>query len=527
MLAPEFPLPESTLLRGPVQYNGFDGLFLLHSAIAIGAAHDSAERYPPPRCHPQTRKVVFEIILAWTKNAPRGSRVMYVQGEGGSGKTAISQTVAEYCAHTGQLGASFFFAHNKGDLSDGRLLFPTIAYKLAKVVPDLRVPISKAIQSDTTILSDEPEVQVEKLIIEPYRTIPHPPIPTLVVIDGLDGCEGTEMQQRILTLIAQLVIVHRLPLCFFITSRPNPAIQALFDGPMFHKMATRIPLELFVSDADMRTYLRSEFLSIRERWHAAIPEAWPSTDAVELLVGKSRSAGYLYASTVIRYVDDPRGDPVQRLYDLVVAAAAPGALSTVDDLYLHILSSGDHDTGKLLRAMGPLTCTFATLPSTELERLLNTEQGQIYKSLNHVRALVDIPPPRMLTGGPCIAQATTTEFLIDPGRAAHLWVDVGTHHAELASGCIRYIGEILDGLDDINLATYQYVRRRWTEHLQRAVPTPILLEQLGDVRFVYSRTISEVQIVISWLQCHPDVPSEIMRLWQSWAGELLHLQQPL
>nr|GAT60646.1 predicted protein [Mycena chlorophos] len=439
MLAPEFPLPESTLLRGPVQYNGFDGLFLLHSAIAIGAAHDSAERYPPPRCHPQTRKVVFEIILAWTKNAPRGSRVMYVQGEGGSGKTAISQTVAEYCAHTGQLGASFFFAHNKGDLSDGRLLFPTIAYKLAKVVPDLRVPISKAIQSDTTILSDEPEVQVEKLIIEPYRTIPHPPIPTLVVIDGLDGCEGTEMQQRILTLIAQLVIVHRLPLCFFITSRPNPAIQALFDGPIFDKMATRIPLELFVSDADMRTYLRSEFLSVRERWHAAIPEAWPSTDAVELLVGKSRSAGYLYASTVIRYVDDPRGDPVQRLYEL----------------------------------------------------------------------------------------ATTTEFLTDPGRAAHLWVDVGTHHAELASGCIRYIGEILDGLDDINLATYQYVRQRWTEHLQRAVPTPILLEQLGDVRFVYSRTLSEVQIVISWLQCHPDVPSEIMRLWQSWAGELLHLQQPL
>ncbi|KAJ7048156.1 hypothetical protein C8F01DRAFT_156161 [Mycena amicta] len=491
----EYNLPFS-----PVQYNGFDGLFILHSAIAAGAAHDSAERYPPPRCHPQTRKVVFEIILAWTKNAQRGPRIMWVHGDGGCGKTAISQTVAEYCAHSGQLGASFFFSHNKGDLSDGRLLFPTIAYKLASIVPGLRVPISRAIQSDTTILGDSLEVQVEKLIIEPYRTIHHPPVPTLVVIDGLDACEGAEMQQRILTIIAQIVVVHRLPLCFFITSRLLPVIQTAFDNPMFRKVSTHIPLEVFISDDDVRTFLRSEFAAIQQYHAPGIPEPWPSTDVVELLVNKS-GGHFLYPSTVIRYIDDPRGNPAERLVEVVVAAAAQSNLSPTDQLYHHILSN---DTSALLRAVGPLACTYAAIPSSELELLLNTGRGEISGALDN---------------------ATTTEFLTDLGRAGHFWVDISAHHAELASGCIRYIEQYLDGLEGINLASYQYVRRRWTKHLENAAPTATLLDQLREPRFVYSRVLPEVHIVISWLQRIPDVPADLLYLWQSWAAEQLQ-QQP-
>ncbi|KAF7294442.1 NACHT domain-containing protein [Mycena kentingensis (nom. inval.)] len=486
--------------RPVAPYNAVDGLLLLHSAIAIGASYDSAERYPPPKCHPQTRKVVFEIILAWTQNAPRGPRVMWVHGDGGSGKTAISQTVAEYCAHTGQLGASFFFAHNKGDRSDGRLLFPTIAYKLASVIPDLRAAISHAIQLDTTILGDSLEVQAQRLLVEPYRTIHHPPIPTLVIIDGLDACEGDDIQQRILTIIAQLVVVHRLPLCFFVTGRPDPAIQSAFDSPMFHKVSTRIPLEVFVSDEDVRTFLRSEFASIRQ-YHSPImpgvPEPWPSTDVVELLVNKS-AGSFLYPSTVIKYVDDTRGNPADRLVEVVVAATAPTTLSAIDQLYHHILASSG-DASAVLNAVGPLACTYGAVPPSELELLLNTAPGEITLALDNT---------------------TTIEFLTDIGRASlKFWVDVGTYHAQLAGGCIRYLQQHLDGLEGINLASYQYVRRRWTKHLENSAPTNDLFEQLSEPRFIYSRTLAEVQKVIAWLQILPEMPIDLLDLWQTWAAE--------
>jgi hypothetical protein len=33
--------------------------------VSLGAIHDSGERYPPPTCHPATRKAVRQIILDW------------------------------------------------------------------------------------------------------------------------------------------------------------------------------------------------------------------------------------------------------------------------------------------------------------------------------------------------------------------------------------------------------------------------------------------------------------------------------
>ncbi|KAJ7095996.1 hypothetical protein C8R43DRAFT_1081839 [Mycena crocata] len=445
------PRDDFNLRSNPSHYTGEDGLYLLHSAIAVGGSYDSVERYPPPRCHPQTRKVVFEIILSWTTNVLHGPRVLWVHGEPGSGKSAISQTVSEYCAQSGQLGASFFFSYRQGDLSDGMLLFPTIAYKLASVIPGMRTPLSRAIQYDTSILTQSLEVQVHKLLVEPLRSIPAPPIPTLIVIDGLDACNGDEMQHRILTLITQIILVHRLPLCFFITSRLEPHLQATFDSPSFLKISNRIPLDVFASDTDVRNFLRAEFNSIRQhhdRTMTGIPHPWPSEDVIELLVHKS-GGHFLYPATVLKYVDDNLGRPAERLVEVVVAAASPSIRPPIDELYHHILS-GSPEPAALLRVLGSVIALYAPLPPKQLEMLLGVD---VYAALRAVHALVNVPEP---TGSPPlravnIPQRCTTEFLIDAPRARHFWIDAGTYHAELARGCIRYIGEHLDDADELDL----------------------------------------------------------------------------
>jgi hypothetical protein len=405
--------------------------------------------------------VVFEIILSWTNNALHGPRVLWVHGEAGSGKSAISQTVAEYCAQSGQLGATFFFSHGKGDLSDGRLLFPTIAYKLAGAMPGLRAPLSRAIQANTSILTQSLEAQVQKLIVEPFNTIRHPPIPTLIVIDGLDACESAEMQHRILTLIAQLIVVHRLPLCFFITSRLQPHLQVTFDTPVYRKISNRIPLDVFISDTDVRNFLRSEFATIRQ-YHqqamAGIPDPWPSEDVIELIVQKS-GGQFLYPATVLKYVDDNSRRPAERLTEIVVAAVSASASpwSPTDQLYHHVLSTSPNPAA-LLRILGPLVVLYAPLPPKELEMLIGAGPGEVAATLRDMHALVDVPDPHASSPSQTvrIPQPSTTEFLVDIHRSLPFWIEPGKYHAEVTRGCIRYIGDFMDNAEHLDLCVILY-----------------------------------------------------------------------
>ncbi|KAJ6554863.1 hypothetical protein B0H19DRAFT_1154653 [Mycena capillaripes] len=521
------PLPRDhfEFPNSPHHYSGEDGLHLLHSAIATGASYDSIQRHPPPRCHPETRKAVFEIILSWTQHALDGPRVLWAHGEAGSGKSAISQTVSEYFAQTGQLGATFFFCHSKGDLSDGRLLFLTLAYKLAAALPSLRAPLSNAIQANPAILTHALEAQVQKLIIEPFYTIHQPLIPTLVVIDGLDACESTEMQVQILRLIAQLIVVHRLPLCFLITSRLQPHLQAAFDTPVYRTLSTRIPLDVFSSDLEVRAFLRSEFATIQQ-YHqhtvAGIPDPWPSEEVMEFIVQKC-GGQFLYPATVLKYVDGNTERPAERLTKLVAAAASAqaAALSPTDQLYHHVLSTCP-DPAALLRILGSLVVLYAPLALRELEMLIGSKPRHVSDILRDMHALVDVPDSGSSSAQETlhIAQPSTMEFLVERDRALQFWIDTGKYHAEIARGCIRYLRDFMDNVEHLDLTLYQYTRRNWTRHLSEAIPSPELLNDLRRPRFLYSRVLFEVQAVIAWLKTIPNSPHDVLRLWENWQVQL-------
>jgi hypothetical protein len=42
-----------------------EALHILGEAAFLGAIHDSAERYPPQNCHPNTREAVRKTIMDW------------------------------------------------------------------------------------------------------------------------------------------------------------------------------------------------------------------------------------------------------------------------------------------------------------------------------------------------------------------------------------------------------------------------------------------------------------------------------
>ncbi len=57
--------------------------------------HDSLARYPPPRCHPDTRKKVLKVITDWIEDSYPRQRIVWLNGPAGAGKSAIAQTSSQ------------------------------------------------------------------------------------------------------------------------------------------------------------------------------------------------------------------------------------------------------------------------------------------------------------------------------------------------------------------------------------------------------------------------------------------------
>jgi ABC-type glutathione transport system ATPase component len=108
------------------------GLHILSQSTSLGAMHDSSERFPPPKCHPDTRHEVIRVVMQWIEDDYPDSSVFWIYGPAGAGKSAIAQTLAELIQASGRsYGGSFFFSRGKIGRDQAHHLFTTIAYQLA------------------------------------------------------------------------------------------------------------------------------------------------------------------------------------------------------------------------------------------------------------------------------------------------------------------------------------------------------------------------------------------------------------
>ncbi|KAJ7238950.1 hypothetical protein C8J57DRAFT_1373310 [Mycena rebaudengoi] len=108
-------------------------LQILHRVAANDASHDAGERSPPPQCHPETRTDILAELRDWSLEAGPTSRILWLHGPAGAGKSAVAQTLCQDLQAEGRLGASFFFKRGDASRGDGMKLFPTIAYHLRPV----------------------------------------------------------------------------------------------------------------------------------------------------------------------------------------------------------------------------------------------------------------------------------------------------------------------------------------------------------------------------------------------------------
>ncbi|TFK34586.1 hypothetical protein BDQ12DRAFT_715252 [Crucibulum laeve] len=379
--------------------NRINGFEQLRTSIAEGAFHNSYERFDPPKCHPETRTAVIDMIMAWVNNRQRTSSIMWLHGPAGAGKSAIVQTITEECEKSKTLCASFFFSRTAAKRNTADHLIATISHQLIRVIPQLENSVIKAVESDSALFSlslRNPILDLMEVNLWPKDC------PQFVAIDGLDECNNPTIQKLILTVISEALISSNIPLCFLVASRPELALREAFNTESVLKLSTRLALDdTFDPDKDIEIFLRSKFTEIIQthQLRPSLLHEWPSDDTTRTLVRRS-SGQFIYASVVMKYLGNPRKSPVKGL-NIILGLAPPGTdtpYSPLDQLYHYILSNVDDypATSRVLGAILYIANRYASDHSVgktldDLDFLLLLERGDAALYLSDLHSVVYVP----------------------------------------------------------------------------------------------------------------------------------------
>ena len=404
---------------------------LLRLGVSLGAIHDSAERYPPPNCHPDTRKAVRQIILDWIHSESLESFFFWLYGPAGAGKTAILQAIAEFLCDPSEssqnFGGSFFFSRGKQGRDGGHFLFSTIAYQLALNVPGLRQHVDRIMELNPTLHSKSMNVQLQSLIVDAFRNLsPLPQRSYLVIIDGLDECHDKATQQLILQLLCETITVHKLPLRFLIGSRPESHIRDSFDQESLRTVTRRVILdETFNPGRDIQVFLIDGFAKIcaNNPILSHVKQPWPEEGIIDLLVQRS-SGQFIYAATVLKFVRADFCNPTKRL--ALVLKPDPTAFSDLDQLYTQILSVYPSEVN-IVQALGFIIGIGRS--SEVIEDILEMEEGELKLLLCGLSSLMEDGNRESLNKDltsyviPHFAHASFSEYLFDSSRSGPFHVD--------------------------------------------------------------------------------------------------------
>lgn len=463
---------------------------------AKGTSYNSAERSHVVPCLDNTRTNLKRRIVDWLLD-PNAPAVFWLKGMAGTGKSTVAQSIAELCAEENYLAANYFFARDKALHQTMQYFFPTLAHQLSEFDIRLIPFLAQVVQTQSRLNDVNYSAQFRPLITQPLedlrRIVPSLFFPMAIVVDAIDECENNRDAKGVLSLLLSGKIQgpKRPDLKIFITSRPEPHIQATFDA------AASTSLQRFVahdidSEEDVKNdiamYLQQGFKNIQlenPRCFRTRKAPWPTQFEMKKLLQRSGQL-FIYAALVLKFVGDPRLHPMEQLR-IVLDAHREGqsqVYADLDDLYRQIILQ-DPKLDRVHAVIGSILLVFEPLSSMELEILLELEDGNADKTLQWLQSVLAIPsdeeqPIRLY-------HPSFHDFLTNKDRAGDLYLDPAVQHGRLARACSRIIQigwptwQTGEGVTNAHLRLFRYACTRWAYHLCRSdTSDPTLPQYLNN-----------------------------------------------
>ncbi|KAJ3499345.1 hypothetical protein NMY22_g19519 [Coprinellus aureogranulatus] len=448
-----------------------------------------SQSYDGPRCDPDTRVDVLADIDAWIQNTASPQKILCITGPVGCGKSALQRTTAEKYNAKGALASAFFFSSSDPTRDDTVHFVPTIAYQLAGIDPGIKSTIIQCIDTDPLVFKKSLRSQMEAMVISPLRqahlkarlsgtdTIP---LPTVVIVDGLDECKGESMQTELLKALEHLVrslATVGLHLRIIITSRPEWT-TSIWSAVEKSSLVRHVKLaDEYDATEDIRGYVErqlGEIASMSRDPRVRAKGGWPAEEDVEALV-QNASGQFIYVVVALCYIAERHSSPVDRLQSVLAWSPPDSAakhqahpLSPLDALYAGILRNAQkayeafenatgvddivmlirlHQLNKEARFASLLDEDRVSLDLAGFEAFLGMQDGETYGLISDMRSLLTIREAGvtlpMLESTQESAQGapedyerihfyhiSLLDFLDDPTRAGEMYVsnaDVAAH----------------------------------------------------------------------------------------------------
>ncbi|KAG8759099.1 hypothetical protein FRC11_002526 [Ceratobasidium sp. 423] len=493
-----------------------------HDALFDSSYADKIERGP---CLENTRATVLDGIRGWIHN-PNETKVYWINGMAGTGKTTIAYSICEELARSKQLGASYFVSRTSSACQDVSRILPTIAYQLAHVSDSYRSALCQILDQELDLGQRKLSVQFEYLMEIPLQRVVNKIQKGLVVvIDALDECANPKSTEMIVRLLFQHA--SELPVRFFLTSRPEPAV---IDAIQPQNAGSRSVLYLHnvekqLVQADIKIYL-----------NVSLARLQPTGDQIEWL---AEQAGvlFIYAATVVRYVlATGLGTKATARLKAILAPSSTRPSKkdrAIDLLYKAILErvlqdeeQEEYEVEIIERVLWTVVCAREPVTKRALAALTQVDYDQVTAALHPLQSVIHVH------GGSDIVStlhASFPEFVLNHLRSGPLSCDGKGHNQYLATSCFGIMKEHLRfnicGLEssydfDKNVPDIAarveaaispglfYACRFWAEHLTQAAVIESHFQDLDIFLNLQLLFWMEVLNLKDWMKNGPKVLKE-------------------
>jgi NACHT domain len=415
-------------------------------------------------CLPNTRKEILKSVVDWVNDTTSEQNILWVRGLAGSGKSALSTTIATNYGGSGQLGAFLFFDRDVTERSNPTMVIRTLAHQLGSSYPRIGATIRAVVENNSNILASSLHLQFRKLLLEPLLSVDTFTGQIVIVLDALDECGTGDERETLLEILANNFTYLPVAIRTIITSRAELDICNAFEF-QHHILAYELDITSTANSADIFAYFRYRMSLIHsQKRHLGLDNDWPGEEAFEKLIQRA-SGLFVWASTASKFIN--AHDPRRRLDIVLRGDVASGAEGALDALYKTALESiglwEDEDFVSDFRAiLGIILVARQPLSSSAIDMLLLLPE---HRPSMHTISLLGC----VLQQNPSVRvlHPSFADFLVAQERCGRdIWFfDRSTYHRHLAFRCLDRMDSVLQR----NVCNMTLCVDRANEHLSEDV----------------------------------------------------------
>ncbi|CAE6393613.1 unnamed protein product [Rhizoctonia solani] len=451
-------------------------------------------------CTENTRTKILSDSTAWADD-PNGAKIYWMNGMAGTGKTTIAYSLCERLEVSGQLAASFFCTRTSRECSEAKQIVPTIAYQLARRSAPFRDALCGILDKDPDIGALNTASQFDSLLAKPLLESAELMARNLViVVDALDECNDPHAVRIVLDILFRHAA--DLPVKFFVTSRPEPAIRNSMMAGIAESNRSRSILYLHeieksLVQADIELYLKDEL-------NHMLPVHCTNIEELAEQAGNL----FIYAATAVRYIQAAgKAFSSKRLATILdVTNRSRKSLSGIDALYSAILTAAIHDNElepeeqEIIRVvLWTAICAHEPVLVKTLAALSGFDETDLaISALQPLRSVLHVSEHNNFV---TTLHASFPDFMFSQERSQEFFCDRSSHDHFLARRCLEVMKAQLrfnicklessfnldDEIPDLKerITTYIsqelfYACRFWVDHLNQVPHSELLLEMVYE-----------------------------------------------